>query len=505
MIQRVKALFKITSGQLTFTHMRHYMGAVYLAQGIAVLRSFINARFLGPHDYGFWGWLVFIISFGYFVHLGVQEIMLKDVPALQAKGREAEAQRLIQMSFTFYLSMLLAGAVLMGFLSLVLPGATSTVQQWGWIVAGVVMIVEVLFYFEQVVARSLGYFSKIGKTLFVTNVISLFLTCLLVIPYGIAGIYWVAVLTPVFGFGFLHRYTRYPIKFVWVSERLKRMIHNGWPIVAMGLCFLAVSWVDRWIVMKYLGVVPHGFYTLGASISLMLFLFPKGLADVLEPKLHFGHSREPSGNSIKSNFLKPVLILAWLMPGFLLMGHVFLPLVVKLFLPDYLPGLMVIRILIWTSFLGGLMAMTKSSLVALGYQKQTLPVILFAIVINMSVSLWMVQQGYGVAGVAVGSAVALGIVSLWLILLVLRGLNQPWRVSFQYLLEIYLPFAILSLPCLAQAWADDYFGGTFGAWLIGLQAVGMVAYFITGLYLFSRRLTKWEIERNTVERVEVTP
>ncbi|MCK5178294.1 MAG: polysaccharide biosynthesis C-terminal domain-containing protein, partial [Candidatus Omnitrophica bacterium] len=248
-----------------------------------------------------------------------------------------------------------------------------------------------------------------------------------------------------------------------------------------------------------------GYYTFGATISFMLFLFPKGLADVFEPKLHFHHALEKPGHSIRKNFLGPVYVLAWLMPVFLLVGHSLLPLVLKLFLPDYLPGLLVMRVLIWTSYFVGLIAMTKSSLVALNRQLYTVPAIIAAILINAGMSLWMVGNGYGVAGVAVGSTTALCIVSLWLVWLIIGELDQSKWVSFQCFLKIYLPFAILGLPCLTWAWLTEMPSSSPAAWLYSFPIAGIAIYFSAGFYFLMKWFIKSNLKKDAMESVEVIP
>ncbi len=486
-------LIKLARTRLTFKHMGQYVSAVYLSQGIVAIRSFINARWLGPQDYGFWGWLAFIVSFGYHLHLGVQEMMIKEIPALQAKNRLAEAKRLAQITFSFYFLMLVIGAGLLGVVSFTLPPSTSPTHRLGWIVVGFAMIFEVLFYFEQVVARSMGYLGKLGSILLMTNSFSLVLTCLLVIRYGIIGIYCVAILTPLFGFISLHRFTQYPLKFIWASKKLKDKIRSGWPIVAMGLSFLAINWVDRSMIIHYLGIKAHGYYTLGATLSFLVFLFPKGLADILEPKLHFSHSSETTETSINKHFLMPLLIFAWLMPLCLLAGHILLPWILRWVLVDYLPGLMVIRILIWTSYFVGLITLTKSSVVALGRQNHTVPAYLCAILINGFVSLWMVKHGYGAAGISVGSACAFGIISIWLIGLVLAKLKQSRKTTLQYLFEIYLPYALLGLPNLVYAWLANTRDHSQSTWLLGLPIAGFIAYVCAGLYRLIHRVNKFSM------------
>lgn len=487
MTGRVQGFFDAGRVRSFVKSMGPYVSAVYLAQAVSAARSFINARCLGPEDYGFWGWLAFIVTFGYHLHLGVQEMLIKNIPALLAGGRGAEARHLARISFSFFVVMLGAAAGFLCLIAWALPSSTSATYRWGWVVVGFAMIGEVLFCFEQAVLRSLGRLEKLGAVLVWTSSISLALTCWLVITFKLAGLYVVAVLTPFVGFFLLHRHTGYSLKFVWEGGVLKDMVRRGFPVVAMGLCFIAINWVDRSVIMSFLGVKAHGYYTLGATLSFLVFLFPKGLAEVLEPKLHFHHAEVSAEASVRRHFLAPLLAFAWLMPLALLAGHMILPWVLRWVLPDYLPGLLVIRVLVWTSFFVGLMTLAKSSLVALGLQQRSLPAYLSAFVINILVSAWMVGHGYGAAGISLGSACAFGLVAVWLVALVMAGLKQSRAATLLYAGEIFLPYILLGLPSLAYAWLSRTCAC---AWLLVLPVTGFLVYAGLGMYLLSRRSGK---------------
>jgi O-antigen/teichoic acid export membrane protein len=492
MIHKYAHFIKTGLARLSFKNFVPYVGAVYLAQGIVAIRSFINARFLGPEDYGFWGWLTFIVTFGFHLHFGVQEIMVKEIPALQARGQYDEARRISQLVFSFFACMLLIAAMMMVIAAIFLPSSISHVHRLGWMVAAIAMVFEVLFYNEQVVTRSMGFISKMGPAILITSGISLFLTFWLVIQYGIIGIYWVAVFTPLFGFLFLHRYTQYSLKLVWSGQEIKRMIKLGWPIVAMGLSFLALNWVDRSVIMRYFGNTAHGYYTLGATLAFFVFLFPKGLADILEPKLHFHHSQEAPERSILRHFLVPLRIFAWLLPPVLLVGSLLLPWVLKTFLPNYLPGIMVIRVLLWSSYLVGLITLTKSSLVALGRQNQTIPAYLVAIGVNYAVSLLMVNRGLGFSGVPFGSAVAFAVISIWLLVLVLRKLKRSGKEIRDCFVEVYVPFLLLSASSLTYLWFMEDQNRTLPVWFYGASLCMCVIYLWRGYQILVRHVFNQE-------------
>jgi O-antigen/teichoic acid export membrane protein len=436
-------------------HTTRYLGATYLSTLLCAVRSIINARWLGPELYGFWGSLAFFMSFGYHLHGGVREAVIKDIPAYRAQGRADLAADAAQLAFTFFASLLLIAAAGFWVAAWRLPAQTPALLRWGWVVAGVVLVLEVLYDFEQTVTRAEERFDHLNAALTFATVASLLLTVWLVVAYGLAGFYWVAVATPALGLWLLRRRAGYRWRWRWSWPRLREMLATGWPVLGMVLVFEALRWIDRGLILGLIGLEGLGCYTLGLMLMRLCFFFPEVIASVVEPRLHADYTRSNDAADIRDHLWLPLRTLALLMPCGLAALDVVLPFVLAHWLPAYRPGLPAIRVLVWSSVFMGMAFATKSALVALGQQRRVLPIYGAAIAVSLAGGLWLVQRGWGLTGVACSTGMAYAVCSTGLVVVVLRQLGWSWRTTLQRLGWLYLPTAAMAsltagLPALVR-------------------------------------------------------
>ncbi len=426
-------------------YISQYISATYLAQGLGAVRGFVNAKYLGPENYGFWGWLMFLISFGYFLHGGVQEIMIKEVPAYQSKGRHDLASKSAQTAFTFLVLMLSIATLCLWGISFTFSESTPEMMRWGWRVAGIVLPLEVLFAFEQVVVRSDGKFGHLSRGLLIGNSISLALTFLLVIRFGLVGVFFVAMISPAVGLAYLRSKSLYAWRLNWDWVKIRSMLKAGWPILAMTLIFLAISWVDRVLVIHFVGMKGHGFYAVGAMLTFICFLFPEKIAAVIEPKLHYDYAHSEQASRVQNHLLLLLRGVSLVMPLVLAVVNLVIPIIVQHWLHEYEPGIPAMRILVLSSFFPGIIVCTKSFLVALGKQQKVLPVYAVAVVLNIALSYSLVTQGYGLVGIVLGSAAAYVFCGLVLLMYSLRLLSWAWPRVLMQTVSLCVPFAAMFL------------------------------------------------------------
>ena len=458
-------------------HTTGYLAAISLSGALGAVRGFLNARWLGPELYGFWSSLAFFMSFGAHLHFGVREAVTKEIPMCRGQGRNDEARIRTQVAFTFFAAMLLAASAAFWLFAWQLPAQTSALQRIGWWVAGVVLPLEILSVFEQTVTRAEERFQHLRAALVLPTGISLLLTCWLVFSYGLAGFYVVAVLTPALALWCLRRHAEYSWHPRWSWVRLRSMLAVGWPVLAMTLVFESLRWIDRGLILGCIGLQSFGYYGLGLMLMRLCFIVPDVVASVMEPRLHFDYAAHRQAAGVREHVWFPLAALAWVMPFGLALLDLALPAVIQRWLPDYLPGLAAIRILVWSSVFMGLAYSTKSCLVALGEQRRALPIYGLAIAVNLAVSLGLLRRGWGLVGIAVGAAAAQVICSAGLVLFVFRRLGWSWRQTAAKAVSLYAPIAVLcGLTTALPAWVQQ--GASHGAGRLWTAApwLGVGAY-----------------------------
>ena len=403
-----------------------YAAATYLARAICAIRSLINARFLGPQWYGLWASVSFFLTFGYYLHGGVQDIALKDIPMLRSQGNEAQAARVAQQTRSVFGLMLGLAVIGLWVQAWRLPSGTAGAVRAAWVAAAFVLVFEVGFFLEQLFARAQERFTAISQSLLVSSVLSVALTAWLVVRYGLLGLLIVSVVTPALGLVWLAR-KGYAWRFVWSWPEIRRMLRAGWPILTMTVVFESLSWIDRAIVLASFGSVSYGHYALATMLVQLCFIFPQVIAMVVEPKLYSRFALTPNALAVRDHLWVPLRTLAWLMPVGLSALDWLLPAFVRLWLPAYTPALPAMRVLIWASLFMGLAICTKSFIVALHQQRRVLPYYGIAILVNVIISGAMAASGHGLVGVAFGTAIAYAVCAIGVVHCACRQLG--WRPS----------------------------------------------------------------------------
>ena len=425
-------------------HASRYLSATYLSRALCAVRGFINARWLGPELYGFWGGILLLLSFGYHLHGGVQEIMAREIPTYRSRGRVDLAHRTAQISFTFFFLLLLAASAVLWTVAARLPQGTPGMIRLGWVTAGVALPLEVLLFFEQTVTRAEERFERVSRGLLLAALISLALTGWLVTSYGLAGLYLVVVITPAVGLWYLRRRAEYRWRFVWSWDTVFPMLKAGWPILAMTLVFEALWWVDRLLVWGWMGTAGFGFYGLGVMLVQLCFLFPEVVASIIQPQLYFDYARGQRLSDVMDHLWFPLKTLALVFPLGLAMVDLLLPLLIHRWLPAYAPGMGAMRVLIWGSFFMGLAICTKPAIVALGQQKRVLWFYGAAIAVNVVLGVALILVGWGLTGIAVGTAVAYCVCCTGLLVFTFRRLGEPLPSAIVRTVALYGPWVLTS-------------------------------------------------------------
>ncbi|MBI3321448.1 MAG: polysaccharide biosynthesis C-terminal domain-containing protein [Candidatus Omnitrophica bacterium] len=433
-------------------HTMHYAGATYLCRALTALRGLINARCLGPQLYGFWGSLTLILSFGFYLHGGIQDAAARAIPMDRSRGREDLACAAAQLAWTVFAGVLAIATLVLWTVAWRLPANTTPLVRVGWVVAGAALPLEVLWLFEQVIARAEERFTHVSRSLLLSSAISLGLTCWWVVSYGLAGLFAVSILTPAIGLWYLRRRARYPWRLRWSWAQVRSMVAVGWPILAMTLVFEALGWIDRVIVLGVAGVVGFGYYSLAAMLAQLCGLFPSVMAAVVEPRLYADYARRQRADEVRDHVWFPLRTLAFLMPVGFAVLDLLVPALVGRWLPSYTPGLVALRVLIWGSVFLGLAVCTKSFIVALGKQREALPVYGIAIATNVVASAAFASCGWGLGGIAWGTLLAYGVCASGLLRMVFRHLGESAQEIRARFVMLYWPLAVVSGLTILMPW-----------------------------------------------------
>ena len=435
----------------TLRNIGYFLVAVVLAKGVGFAQSFVVARALGPTDFGFWVTFGLIAAYSPIICLGTVETLVKEVPYYLGRKDLARVQ---QIEGCVLGSLVLAGllTLIIGLSCLVLP-ANNVFGVGGVLLLVVFLAVAINMFTNYFYWRFAAYESF--------KSVAMLDTCRSFLALGlIAGMGWVWGLNgAVIGY-LLHEIGMCAlaitlslrayggVRITFRRELLVHAVRVGFPITVVWWVLTLQASVDRVVLGSLVGAAAVGFFGLGISVANALALVPMVVGRVLYPKVNKQFGKEPDRESMRALVLAPTLAVAVLLANMQLVLLALMPLLYNSFLPKYRPGLAAGEILLVGSYFVCLLRNGANYLIATHKERVFLKYIVSTLLFNVVADLGLIKLGWGLEGVALGTSVAGLLLSTLVWRRVLVGLEFSRSEAWSRLMEMYLPFAVLTAVAL---------------------------------------------------------
>ena len=422
-----------------------FAAAQYLIRALLMARTIVAARLLGPLPYGAWNALQLVMDYGTSLPpMGTQQGLDQAVPARIVEGDARKLERL-ERAGLFNILVLTAlfsgGCLLYGVLQ---PNRFLDFWGAGWLLVSTLTVLLVnLSSYHMTLLRSHGNIHAVSAWFVIQGVVGTVLGLALIPRIGAAGLlagWFVGTLAAAIVVRLRGRH---------VVPLLPRPSRESLELVKIGLpmfVFVFSSQVmrsfDRIIILKFLGTLALGYYSLSVNaLNFMLYL-PDSIAYVLYPRLlreYRSHDRRPE--AIRDRVDRALRSLAVLVPALCGVSYLFAREVILALLPRFLPGVTAVRVLCFGA--GGLAIANLSSIVlmTLGRQNVLWPVALGMTALGAALDWVAVRAGYGINGVARMTLVTYVLNGSLLLWLAYGGLEVKPRVRLQTLARALAPLA----------------------------------------------------------------
>lgn len=427
------------------------MSARYISQVIGFFTAFLLRKFLGPFYMGIWSLLRLGIDYGSFLLLGVDQGMLFKIPFYSGQNDKDQEEIVKNSAFSFMFIVSLLTAFILIVLAVVLRHKYPPQVTSGLCIVSLYMILDRICGYYQLLLRAKQRFSVLSKVLIFDSIINLVLIILLVKQFKLYGLYVTIMCVAIFNTIFMHSIARYKVNFALDLGKIKKMMKIGLPITGMAILQWGLSSVDRIMIAKMIGITFVGYY----SITVMARTYINqlsGLGTVLYPKVVEAYAREGNIADIKKYTIIPVAINAYLVP--LILGGVFFigPLLIKMFLPKFIPGILPMQILLFDMFFRSCSPFAVYFFVALKKQNRLLVIFLTALLFNIVINYWAIKQGWGMNGVAVTTSFISLLVFLAVQYYAMRHFSNS-REIFTFFVKVFIPIAYMALTlCFIQTY-----------------------------------------------------
>lgn len=410
------------------------------SQILGVISSFVVAKILGPTDFGVWNAVSIALVYGAFCDLGILPAMARDLPFYIGQGN---IQKASEIRNTAYVTTLVASLLVM----VVLVGISFDKTQSPYMVLGlrgmaVVIVLQRVYIYYLTVFRCYNEFTLLSKLQVVFAVINTVFVILLVIEYGFMGRISAAILVyiPVLCYVIFRKKNKPVFKFnkniAWHLTKI------GIPLTLSSIFAGFLTTVDRLMIIKYLDATQLGYFGISLMITSLIFLIPGSVNQVLYPRIanRFGEAQRDI-LSIENYILTPTIIIAYLVPILIGFGYLILPIVIELFLPQYLEGLSAARIVLIGMFFSSIAGTTDYLLVIVGKLKQYVIIGFCVLFLNISMNFIVLELGWGISGIALSGTLGMSFFYSAAFIGYALFLYSKSKLDFvKFGLKIYLPF-----------------------------------------------------------------
>lgn len=376
--------------------------------------SLIVARWVGPDEFGVWNALNLLLLYGIFISLGIPNGMNRNVPLLMGQNKHAQAKQVTDLTTTLaFLVNTAAGLLIIG---VALGNWVQDVSRDALLWMGLLFLTWQIYQFFQMHLKSRMQFRlmSIQQISFAVALplIVLPLAYFWRVPGFIAGQAVVALLMT----GLIIYTSKFQIRFVWDAAIFKSLFKIGFPIMAAGLLYSLLTTIDRWVILKFLGVEELGNYTLAILCVSVLSLLPAVISQQMYPRMAFHYGKTQNTRSLQPLIIRQSMLATAVTLPVLIVAYITLPWLITRFLPEYILGITPARILlIGLSFIP-LVGGVANFLNTVNKQVYYLTVQAGALILNFSLNLILVKNGLGLNGIAIGAATSYGIYAIVLII-----------------------------------------------------------------------------------------
>lgn len=411
----------------------------FFSKALDFLTAVVIRRLLGPMFMGIFSQLMLTFQYSKFYHCGIYEALDREIPYCNGKKEYAKAAEIEETGFNFgFLASLLVGAGL--FLSSYILHIDNLLKLGLKFVAVLVVIQSVTTYFT-IIARTHHRFTLLSRYNVVIALITTAVTLFLVLKFGFYGVLWAYVLVAfVEAMYFAKNGFRFNLRLKIPVKLTARLLKIGFPILFYGVTFVTLNSVDKFMIIAFFDKVQLGYYSIATMMSGYLVMLPNFLYTVLFPRFYETFGREGDVKRLRDHFLTPTYVIAYILPIFIGLTLLTLPIFLKYFLRQYSAGLLPAYILVTGTFFVSITGMASYLLIALNKQAYLIVIGFISIAASVLLNYSFIKYfGFGLPGVASAMFLTFLLYSVLMISYALSNYTKKASEHVVLFLKLFFP------------------------------------------------------------------
>ena len=361
------------------------------------------AKILGPKAFGFWNLISLVLIYRGITHMGIIPAANREIPFFKGKGELQKVEEIRSVSFSYSLLLTLISCVLFLTTTILIESPSFRTPSQFMVI---LYFCTQMYHYLQVYLKSDRLFTLMSMQ----QLLYAFLLPLVAVPmamkYGLSGFIIGQSMAIIIVLIFITIKVPFKFKITLNKKEGIRLIKVGFPIMIAAFLYGLFTTVDRWIITSFLSVKELGYYSLAIIIMGSISLFPRALAEQIYPRM-----AETFGNTltylslVKWKVRQIVMSLSIIIPIVLVMFFI-APIVVRSFLPEYIPGITAMKIVLIGVLFLPIADSFGNFLLVINKQITYMYIHLFFVLFNLILGILFIKAGLGLNGVALSSAVS---------------------------------------------------------------------------------------------------
>ena len=400
----------------------------YVVLVISFVKGIYVARYLGPTVLGSYGLVVLITGYFQFANLGVHAAMNLEVSTRRDHSAGAEVLgRVVESAWTYTL---MTGVVL--------ACTVFIIRQWfsSSFPPDIARYLYALCFIGfcgqfRLFTLTLARLRRRYRLINVLELISAGAVLSVVLVFGarykldavVGGMLLASIITLVIGLvaAIQARVVRIRV------DMIPTLVAVGIPLFIYEICDHVFVTVDRWMIATWLERQDLGYVTLSYSFATSTLVLLSAFTYLSYPDFlgafHLTSGDEREKRRVLESFRRQTVTLGSVATGLGVLGMVCIEPVIEVFLPQYGRSVGIYRILMIGMLPQRIACFAATFLVANRRQKLLVGLVAVSVLVAVSLHLTAIGLGWGVEGIAAGSAVALAVYALLMVSAALRAMS----------------------------------------------------------------------------------
>lgn len=419
-----------------------FSASTYTFQLISLVRGLIIIQVLSPALYGVWSIFKTFLQSSSYLSLGTYQAMLREVPFHEGQGEPESGQRVKQNALAWCLLLSSIAGIVTWIFSFT-PAASD--YRFEIRLSSLVYVLYAIYIFIVFQLKSDRKIFLLSRIYLIYATLNAVFGIALVLVFGITGLLLgMAISTGIIIYGLVKR-NHLSFNLQLQRSTIIHLIDIGLPVLLVAAMAQLMTSIDKLVIFIMLGSVETGYFSLASFFSEIINYLPYAITTVLFPRMVYRLGQNKSASELEHFYTKPLFLLSGIIP--ILLGLIFIniDLLITYAMPKYEPAIDVLRILVLALFFAVVWTMPKNIIVAFNKQKILMKLIPVFLLVGALIDVYMIKLGYGITGVAFGSALVLFAISLITNLFALSILEKTAGEKLVVLIKTYLPFVYVLL------------------------------------------------------------